>query len=331
MTDLSQYEEITDVTFDHNGAHLAVCHKDQGGSANLKHESLLLKGYLSVNNAVIKSLEGVYDKEKIIKLSNRNLRNLLESALEAAYRAASPYSDYCYIWVSDFDDSTVIYEYKDTKYAVMFEQGENGIELQGNIQEAIEHTIYLSSDGKELLLKHAGKINSDVASATEDNPSEDITKTNNPKDTKMSDATVQSKEELDVLIQKAVEAATAGQAEAIIKAQEEARAEIKAEIAQVELQKASEAVVKSFDFIAQDNQVEVVKAIMLQEDGGVSIVKAFESAQAVIKQLNKDKDDIKKEFGEARHSEDSGEVIEKSLAETLAEKIQKSKAAKANK
>ena len=43
MTDLKNCTEITNLTFEHDGAHLALVHKVQGGSANGKHEALITK------------------------------------------------------------------------------------------------------------------------------------------------------------------------------------------------------------------------------------------------------------------------------------------------
>ena len=43
MTDLKDCTEITDLSFEHEGAHIALVHKVQGGSANGKHEALITK------------------------------------------------------------------------------------------------------------------------------------------------------------------------------------------------------------------------------------------------------------------------------------------------
>lgn len=44
ITSLDPDKEITCVSFEHEGAHLAICHKSQGFSANGKPDALLLKG-----------------------------------------------------------------------------------------------------------------------------------------------------------------------------------------------------------------------------------------------------------------------------------------------
>lgn len=57
---LDEYEEITDVTFDHENAHLAVVHKQQAGAANGWHTSLIIKASEdNVPSDVIKALEQV--------------------------------------------------------------------------------------------------------------------------------------------------------------------------------------------------------------------------------------------------------------------------------
>ena len=106
---------------------------------------------------------------------------------------------------------------------------------------------------------------------------------------------------------------------------EDARANDKADAAQVELEKSSNAIVKGFAFITEEIQVDVVKALMVQEDGGVSIVKALGLAQEAIDKavadlatVEAEKEAIKKEFGEVENAEKAGETVIKSTADSLA-------------
>lgn len=58
--DLSKHTEITDVSFDHENAHLAVVHESQGGAANGWHVALLTKAKEEdVSEEIIKALEQV--------------------------------------------------------------------------------------------------------------------------------------------------------------------------------------------------------------------------------------------------------------------------------
>lgn len=61
---LKNHTEIVDITFDHDGSHVALCHKEQGYSANLWGEKpLILKSDLNLDNVtnlnIMKALEQV--------------------------------------------------------------------------------------------------------------------------------------------------------------------------------------------------------------------------------------------------------------------------------
>lgn len=328
MPDLDKSKEITDITFDHNGAHLAVCHKAQGGSANLAHDALIMKGSLPISDEIIKSLSDVYPKEHIEKMSYRNLRNQLESMIEGAYRAAG--FGYPYVWVVDLDEDTVVYSFEETKYAIKFIDGDNGVEILGDIKEAIEHTIYLSVDGKELLLKHAGIpiseevdviIASEVQTPLENNK---LTKVaNNMPDNK--EVIVKSQDELDELVK--AQAGLLNQ-EAITKAVNDALASDKADRAQVELEKSTVSIVKSFTFVKEEDSKAVVKAILASGEDSVAFIKALESAKESIEAIEAEKEVIKKEFGEKENADlsepkdvtvvKSGAELYKSLQEKVA-------------
>ena len=312
MPELDKLKELTEISFDHNGAHLAVCHKSNP-SANLSHEALVLKGSLPVSTALIKSLENVYPKEVLEKMSYRNLRNQLESMIEAAYSAAG--FGYPYVYVMDLDEDTVIYSYEDVKYAIKYMEGESGLEILGDIKEAIEHTIYLSVDGKELLLKHAGLPPS---AAKEDNnitvpdvvttPNQDIQKGNKPM-SDGKDVITKSQAELDELVK--AQAALLNK-EDIQKAVTDALAVDKAERAQVELEKSTVEIVKAYTFIAEDDSKAVVKAILASGADSVAFLKALDSATAAVATITAEKEAIKKEFGEKENA-NMGEVKDVTL------------------
>ena len=327
MSDLDKSKEITDITFDHNGAHLAVCHKAQGGSANLAHEALIMKGSLPVSDEIIKSLSDVYPKEHIEKMSYRNLRNQLESMIEGAYRAAG--FNYPYVWVVDLDEDTVVYSFEDTKYAIKFIDGDSGVEILGDVKEAIEHTIYLSVDGKELLLKHAG-LSSVVEVANNIIPDvEPKTNTKIDKGIKTmsvgKEVIVKSQDELDELVK--AQAALLSQ-ESITKAVNDALALDKADRAQVELEKSTVSIVKSFTFVKEEDSKAVVKAILASGEDSVAFIKALESAKESIEAIEAEKEVIKKEFGEKENADlsepkdvtvvKSGAELYKSLQEKVA-------------
>tara|TARA_R110000851_G_scaffold120774_1_gene249268 strand:+ start:1900 stop:2907 length:1008 start_codon:yes stop_codon:yes gene_type:complete len=312
MPDLDKSREITDISFDHNGAHLAVCHKAQGGSANLAHDALIMKGSLPVSDEIIMSLSDVYSKEHIEKMSYRNLRNQLESMIEGAYRAAG--FNYPYVWVVDLDEDTVVYSFEENKYAIKFMDGDNGVEILGDIKEAIEHTIYLSVDGRELLLKHAGlpstfEVDNNIIPDVE-------TKTNTKIDKgikTMSDGKeviVKSQDELNELVK--AQAGLLNQ-ESITKAVNDALALDKADRAQVELEKSTVSIVKSYAFVKEEDSKSVVKAILASGEDSVAFLKALDSAKEAIETVTAEKETIKKEFGEKENA-NTTEVKDVTLA-----------------
>ena len=326
MPELDKSKELTDISFDHNGAHLAVCHKMQGGSANLSHEALIMKGSLPVSEEVIKSLGDVYPKEVLEKMSYRNLRNQLESTIEAAYRTAG--FNYPYVWIIDLDEDTVIYSYEETKYAIKYIDGNDGLEILGDIKEAIEHTIYLSVDGKELLLKHAGLPPSEVVDTSIAAEVQTPLETKIEKVSKtMSDdkeVIVKTQAELDVLVKAQADLLSG---ELIQKAVSDALALEKAEVAMVALEKATVSIVKAHSFIEEEDKQAIVKAILASSEHSVAIIKALDSATAAVATVTAEKEAIKKEFGEKENadlSEPKDVTVVKSSAElykSLQEKV----------
>ena len=333
MPELDKSKEITDVSFDHNGAHLALCHKLQGGSANMAHDALIMKGNLPVSDEIIKSLSDVYPKELIEKISYRNLMAQLEVLIEDAYQVAG--FPYPYVYVRDLDEDTVVYSFQDNKYAVKFTEGDDGLQILGDIKEAIEHTIYLTVDGKELLLKHAGQTESEevdnsIASEVKTPLENNINKVaENMPDNK--DTIVKTQEELDVLV-KAM--ATTLSKEDVSKAATEAVALYKAERAQEELEKSTVEIVKAYEFVTKDDSKAVVKAILASGEDSVAFLKALDSANDAIAAVNVEKDAIKKEFGEAENA-DTKEAKDVTLGgaeafnKALKEKVDATLAAKA--
>lgn len=61
LKDLENFSEITDVSFDHEGSHLAVCHRSQGHGANgWKDIALIMKSEdIEVNSDILKALTQV--------------------------------------------------------------------------------------------------------------------------------------------------------------------------------------------------------------------------------------------------------------------------------
>lgn len=104
--ELKKYREIREVSFDHDGAHIALCHAAQGGSANGWHNPLLLKSKEAVVNIeVLKSLQELGELSNIDKSL---YRNTLKDLLSKAIREKEYFDEYEYFCIYDFNDTSII-------------------------------------------------------------------------------------------------------------------------------------------------------------------------------------------------------------------------------
>ena len=136
---------------------------------------------------------------------------------------------------------------------------------------------------------------------------------------------VKSQDELDELVK--AQAALLSQ-ESITKAVNDALALDKADRAQVELEKSTVSIVKSFTFVKEEDSKAVVKAILASGEDSVAFIKALESAKESIEAIEAEKEVIKKEFGEKENADlsepkdvtvvKSGAELYKSLQEKVA-------------
>ena len=74
------------VTFDHEGAHLAVCHVSQSYSANGRPDALLFKSSTPVTQELMKSLESVYEKCLTYELQDRGFYVETQVPVPLTYR-----------------------------------------------------------------------------------------------------------------------------------------------------------------------------------------------------------------------------------------------------
>lgn len=303
MPDLNEFEELTDLTFDHDNAHLAICHRSQGFSANLRPAALILKAQQELTEETKASLEKMIGKQGIEKASYRNLQRMLESAIKD--KVVSLSNKDTWIWLKDFDETTAVFEYQDTLYGINYSLTDNNtIELVGEVQEVVQQDVYVTEDNKSLVLKYKD---------SSDSSGEIIKKGVNP-DKGNKDMSVEQVAELekqvaelqkanDEAISQAVEKALASQAEVIAKAALEAET--------VEL-------VKTFEAVTE--QEELVKSLVDLGDDSVSVIKALNEMQEALTKAKEETasavasaEEIKKEFG----SKDEGvEVAEGELTKT---------------
>ena len=120
MDNLKDYSEITDLNFDGENPHLAICHKSQGYSANKRPTALLFKSEgVSLNQDIMKSLDGVVKQEIIQKMSYENKRKALQEAIEQKLRAdMSANGEYFCTYVMDFNEDLVAFRYHSFSFSV---------------------------------------------------------------------------------------------------------------------------------------------------------------------------------------------------------------------
>lgn len=304
--------------------HIAVCHMSEminGGSANGENTPLVLKAKEGGDklNTILKALG---ENSKILeKASYRNLQKQLEAAVKAKMVADNPTKEYVWVDIEDFDEDTVVFYFDGSTYSIKYNVSEAGmVELEGDPEVAIAHRVYSNAEGTELILKGETVVSeSDEAVSEEDSeagvePTDDEASDDNKDNTEENDMSKETEnQEIDV--------------EAIVqKALKEQREQIEAELAQKELVKSATEIVKSFDFIAEEDHEVVVKALCASE-GMEVIVKCFEAANDKVEKAVADADAAREEFGSQEQvSDDSQPVIEKgSLAEQLKANIAKVK------
>ena len=162
MAELDKYSEITNLNFNIDNPHMAVCHYTQGYSANERPDALMFKSGLSttgaavINSQIIKSLSAVYPEVNITKMTYENLRNALEQSIQLALRETFPDLEDIYAWVRDFNDDLVLFSFKGMTYAVTYSVDANDVITLGDtLRPVTSKYIYVDTDTGEQLMKAA--------------------------------------------------------------------------------------------------------------------------------------------------------------------------------
>ncbi|MGL5015442.1 MAG: hypothetical protein ACRC6V_14335, partial [Bacteroidales bacterium] len=140
--------------------HLAICHEGQGGSANNRHISLLMKSdSIELTDEVMKSIEkfGVENFPEDIQkaMSMRNSKMLLENALKEAYCDKDEW-----LCVEDWKDGEVYFSTGDydgwEMMVTTFTMTEDGAVTVGDTASpVVQITDYMIVDGKVKLSEEA--------------------------------------------------------------------------------------------------------------------------------------------------------------------------------
>ena len=348
MADLDKYQELTDIHFDNENPHYAICHISQGKSANDCHDALMFKsGDTKVTSELIKALSSVLPEDELLKMSAMNKRDLLEEAITERLRSnMSENGEYVWINVQDYNEDLVVFRFQQQTWAVDYTETESGlVEVGEDIRPAHRKDLYIDSATGEELIKAADWFKKEIPSESQELiSSEDagvdegetlITPQNTlgTQEDKMSQDN-QTPEVAEIDFEKAMQSeafqkAFAAQLEKA--ATEQAQLILKAKEAE-ELEKSTIEMMKGFEkFVAEEDAVEIAKSV-LASSGSEKLIATLVKAAEAIEAAEAKVEEIKKEFGEKQTSVEATPVIEKrthaATKELVAQRLAERSAAK---
>ncbi len=285
-----------------------------GGAANEHNVSCIMKANMTITDelALLTRL-GKATPEVVEKASYRNLQKQLEAALKEKMYPSD--DDYRWIWIQDFDDSTVIFESGEQSYSLGFTVSEMGIVTlsEEDAVEVLRQDVYVKTDGSELILKGAEEVEAEVV-----NP-DDIVDSEVPEGevigTEPSDVDNEDKEDT-MSDEKKVELTQ----EDIQKAVKDA---LDAEREAVALEKAKEEttlIVKGFG-VAEDSMEILVKALVADKELAEVITKSFAAKDKAISDIKEEMVQVKAKFGSAEPEAETTEVAPVEKGKTPAEQM----------
>lgn len=316
--DLDKYSEITNLHFNIDNPHMAVCHYTQGYSANERPDALMFKSGLNnstLNKEIIKSLSSIYEEVNITKMTYENLRVALESAIQAALKETFPSHDDCWSWVQDFNDDLAVFRFDGNSYAVTYSVGDGDVIMLGDtLRQTNAKTIYVDTSNGEQLMKAAQWIetikdaesekllkqatvldqikNPDNGVNTGDVPIATPQALNKDKEGNMSELLTMTQDELDEKLTKAA----ADNEIAITKAAELKVAEILKAREFDELTKNTVELLKGVEAVGEE-AANLTKSI-LATDAADLIVKALTDMQDLVTAARAEVETVKAKFGE---------------------------------
>lgn len=336
MEDLNKYQELTDINFDGENPHSAICHYSQGYSANGCHTALLLKSDKpAITEELLKSLGEILPEEEVLDLtkSSNNKRNMLEEVITDYLRAnMSNNGEYVYTYVQDYNESLFIFSFQNKLWVAAYNESEDGVVTLDEgfeIQSATRRDLYVNSKTGEELIKASDwlkKVSPDLKGDLNPEQSEEISKDSNgvmngeTQEIETQDTPLETKEEVmstetniekeEVVVEKSVdiqEIMKSAEAQELIKAAIEAHdAAREAE----ELEKSTVELMKGYEVVSDEDAEALAKAVLCSEASDL-ILKAFGDFQAEVKKAKNEAEQVKKEFGEKQNSLESQPVIQK--------------------
>lgn len=263
MTELKAKRRLSEIKFEHEGAHVALVLNSQGGPAN-GITTLITKSTSDISDQQVEQQLKLIEKAKFVSEQRTELTKAVKAAFESAYE---------WLYVEDFSEDTVVFSADGGMFTVGYSLSSNGEYVFEDTATGVEWKSILVENGSLKLSADAqSKLNEGVYSL--------VTKALNNPETKgrveETLKTILEKEnmELEVQIQKAVDAATSPLTEKIT-ALEKSLSIAESALKEVEEQKKAallksrEEAVAVFD---KDGAAELVKATAALSDDEFAVL-----------------------------------------------------------
>ncbi len=315
-------KEVVNLNFRGKKPHLAVTHYTQQ-PANGRPDALLFKSDKNthINEELLKSLSKVSTEEELKKASFDNHRQALQEAIEEKVRSSmSANGDYVWVYVVDFNEELVVFQYQEDHFAVTYSVTGNGVVEIGEqeIQHVKRRNMYVDSDTGEELVKaadwlktlsdkidgegsdeHSQEVDSgdpDSSEVVDEGETEGDEQSDTPvivnEDT-MTDKTQDAELQFEEFMK-------SSKFEELMKAREDqARADERQAIEKAQLVTDTTELVKGFAGVEEDQVEVLVKALTsVDKEFGAALFKAFDGMQESLVAKDAELEEIKKSFGE---------------------------------
>ena len=135
-----------EITFEHEGAHVALCHKDNP-AANL-YTTLLTKSTGDITDTQV--------AEQIALIEKAKYSSQVKAAIENAIREKYDDNDW-WVYVEDYNDTVAIFWKDDSLYSVAYTVDQNENYILAEIANEVKREYIYSPTGKVEISEDAGK------------------------------------------------------------------------------------------------------------------------------------------------------------------------------
>lgn len=140
--------------------HLAITHEAQGGSANMRHVSLVMKGVdeLTPEQAsLLKEIVGENEKQEVEKGTYASLQRNLSIAVDARAKETDRWG---WSYVRDFDDTHVVYSKNDGVFAAPYTDSDGVITLGDEI--VVNEMLSWEDSSGKIIVSQSDSVDSGV-------------------------------------------------------------------------------------------------------------------------------------------------------------------------